>query len=1162
MQLFAVLSPGAELRSAHLDASTLNRLRPNTDSSWCSPPSPSHPSFGPRPESFASPLMGLQDPPLADAHELPTSSSSSSQSVGVASSESSIDTSQQQSAASSSPPSPSTTPTGSEKRVGTAISDAASSSLDAASASHPAGTIPSSSSEPASTTDTASQFAAFPNVGSLASSIPPSSLRQRKILTLKQTSEAADDQTQALAEQAQSPTSMFGSTPTASYLPINSRQVGSSTSSHLISWIAKHKMFVIFVLVALIVSVQVLLVGPFVMDMDPVKKFKAEGWPAWQPPKWLRPKPESPDSWYPSSTANVSDTLALDTAAELGPDSFPPRLSEVSYIGTPPTQASLYKDTNPHRGELPAYLESLLDRDPVLQPPPWPHKAPSITPEIWTTRVWNDQSKTDAADANHPDKQPQEPDWRKAPWDGWKPPVQELSTAPKALPKALPKVQHAFEDATRHSGRRNDPARDELVARRQKLVRNAFIHAWEGYKKHAWGHDELRPVSKSAQDPFNGWGASIVDALDTLLVMGLPKEYDLARQHVRDIDFRLVGGDRSAYGNADGRIPVFETAIRYLGGFVSAYDLSGDVLMRDRAEELAQLILPAFDTITGVPAGRIRMMETPEHPSRKPLDQSGSVILAEAGSLLLEFTRLWQVTGNRTYFDRVQRTTDWLDRNMTAAGRIETLFPNMIYPERNISYGTISFGGMADSYYEYLIKEHQLLGGRLEQYSRMYSDAIEGAKKLLISRIDTVPGVSLMTIGELSGSRYTAKLEHLACFSGGMLGLGSRIMTERADDIDLAKGITGTCWWSYNSSTTGIGPENLIFYTNDDDDRFELISLPDGTSRRGKPRGNPIVGVRSVHTSYLNRPETIESVFYMWRITGDAVWQERGWQMFASWVTHCMTDAGFSAIYDVNRSPADWSDSMESFTFAETFKYYYLLFSPPELISLDEYVFTTEAHPLLVPKEGQWARAGQGSKRFWEPSAPEESHLPSPTSGIYSGGERGQVGGLTNNQKQMLWTQWQTKNSALKIRDLINGLGGEALKNKLRSLVDRADRATSSGDDAQSATLSGDAESVGSRDPDHAEEYSADRLLASVAGTSVYAAHDGTLEVEFEEGTDAATQEAVMKHLESHYDAMDADSAASLLRSIDAVQEADAEAERKAEMEAYNLARLRSKGVR
>ncbi len=281
--------------------------------------------------------------------------------------------------------------------------------------------------------------------------------------------------------------------------------------------------------------------------------------------------------------------------------------------------------------------------------------------------------------------------------------------------------------------------------------------------------------------------------------------------------------------------------------------------------------------------------------------------------------------------------------------------------------------------------------------------------------------------------------------------------------------------------------------------------------------------------------------------------------MFASWVTHCMTDVGFSAIYDVTRSPAGWADSMESFTFAETFKYYYLLFSPPELISLDEYVFTTEAHPLLVPKDGKWAKAGNGSKKFWDAEAGAEAHLPLQNSGSYAGGEMGPVGGLTNNQKQMLWTQWQSKNSAHKIRDLINGLGGETLKNKLRNLMERTDPDMPSSVNASQATSDGASAQAPQESQSDARP---GRLLASVAGTSIYEAEDGTLEVEFAENTDAATQEAVLQQLDASFDTIDADSAARLLRSVEAVQAADEEAENKAREHAAHMARLRSKGIR
>lgn len=105
-----------------------------------------------------------------------------------------------------------------------------------------------------------------------------------------------------------------------------------------------------------------------------------------------------------------------------------------------------------------------------------------------------------------------------------------------------------------------------------------------------------------------------------------------------------------------------------------------------------------------------------------------------------------------------------------------------------------------------------------------------------------------------------------------MLGLGAKLLSRPAD-LTAARRFTETCWWAYNSTATGIGPEEVMFYRADDADRFEFNSDAEGHMHKGQPRGNPIQGVRYVGHDYRNRPETIESVLYMWRITGDEVWQ-------------------------------------------------------------------------------------------------------------------------------------------------------------------------------------------------------------------------------------------------------------------------------------------------
>lgn len=643
--------------------------------------------------------------------------------------------------------------------------------------------------------------------------------------------------------------------------------------------------------------------------------------PPSHPPGYGLPKPK-PNKHYPPSVSPTEPPMppgyeppysSISDKLRLSREAFPPPFAE----GRGPEPGKVrYPDGDPHAGMIPSLQWSILNMVKEPQRPPRPAAAPEINSTIYAQVLWtreNNGSKTGFEDSFKAHMQPLTPDPRPKPFDGWRPPLAALDPSSKPEEK-LGKVQFNFEAPSRRSGRHGDYARETVLIERQRLVRNAFLHAWEGYKRLAWGHDELRPVSQEPLDSFNGWGATIVDALDTLLVMDLPQEYDLARQHVRDIDFRHVGGERSAYGSQDGRIPVFETAIRYLGGFLAAYDLSGDELMRDRAEELAQLLAPAFSTNTGVPLGRIRFNQLPYRGS------GGSAILAEAGSMLLELTRLWQVTGNRTYFDRVQRTTDWLDYNMTAQAKLGALMPTTIFPESKNGYGWYSFGGMCDSYYEYLIKEHQLLGGRLPQYGRMYEAAVESARKWLIRDIVTVPGTPLVVFGLSNKNVWDAKLEHLACFTGGMMGLGSKLMPSRSKDYDLAQRLTETCWWTYNSSATGVGPEDTTFYRVGDSDRWQTKVHDDGTKERAGPSGFPIAGVKTQTTDYRGRPETIESILYMWRLTGDEIWQERGWQMFCSWVTHAMTTVGFANIYDVTRVPAVLADSMESFVFAETFK--------------------------------------------------------------------------------------------------------------------------------------------------------------------------------------------------------------------------------------------------
>ena len=165
-------------------------------------------------------------------------------------------------------------------------------------------------------------------------------------------------------------------------------------------------------------------------------------------------------------------------------------------------------------------------------------------------------------------------------------PSQSIISLPSGKPSAIPKIQHVF----------SDESANDRINRLQKLedVKAAFLASWNGYKNKAWTQDELTPVSGSYRNPFCGWAATLVDSLDTLLIMGLKEEFEEATNAVKNIDFTISNRPD---------LPLFEVVIRYLGGLIAAYDLSSGTyrVLLEKAEELAEVLMGAFDTPNRMP---------------------------------------------------------------------------------------------------------------------------------------------------------------------------------------------------------------------------------------------------------------------------------------------------------------------------------------------------------------------------------------------------------------------------------------------------------------------------------------------------------------------------------------------------------------------------------
>ncbi|XP_035628595.1 endoplasmic reticulum mannosyl-oligosaccharide 1,2-alpha-mannosidase isoform X2 [Oncorhynchus keta] len=446
---------------------------------------------------------------------------------------------------------------------------------------------------------------------------------------------------------------------------------------------------------------------------------------------------------------------------------------------------------------------------------------------------------------------------------------------------------------------------------RLEMVREAFRHAWKGYKEFAWGHDELKPVSKSYGEWF-GLGLTIIDALDTMWILGLKEEFEEARKWVET--------ELSFSKNVD--VNLFESTIRILGGLLSTYHLTGDEMFLEKAKDIGLRLMPAFKTPSKIPFSDVNIGKGTAHPPRWTSDST----LAEVTSVQLEFRELSRLTQDPQYQEVVNEVMRLVHK---LPGKHDGLVPMFINTNSGqfTHKGVFTLGARADSYYEYLLKQW-IQGGKTEpDLLEDYLEAIEGVKKHLLR---TSGPRKLTFVGELNHNRFNPKMDHLVCFLPGTLALGAHNGLPE-DHMELALQLMETCHQMYIQMETGLSPEIAHFNLQPYDGRD--------------------VDVKPADRHNLLRPETVESLFYLYRFTKDAKYRDWGWDILESFNKYTrVPSGGYTSISNV-RDPVNPGprDKMESFFLGETLKYFYLLFSDDlELLSLDKYVFNTEAHPLPI----------------------------------------------------------------------------------------------------------------------------------------------------------------------------------------------------------------------
>lgn len=521
--------------------------------------------------------------------------------------------------------------------------------------------------------------------------------------------------------------------------------------------------------------------------------------------------------------------------------------------------------------------------------------------------------------------------WRTLPWNY---PLETPRPLPSQGTDALPAVQFKFAEESEDGKKTRLDRRD--------AVKKAFERCWGSYRERAWLHDELKPVSGGSKDTFGGWAATLVDALDTMWIMDMRDEFSEA---VGAVD-KNISFASSSSGDV---ISLFETNIRYLGGLLAAYDLSGDDRLKKKATDAGDMILKAFDTPNHMPVGRWNIKAAAENKNQT----AGVTSLAEIGTLVLEFTRLSLITGDARYYDVTQRITDLLDESQMTT-KLPGLWSSSVDAgeARFDTSSGYTMGGNSDSAYEYFPKMMALLDDLDPVYERLYKRSMAATQEHLIYR-PMVPGEDdILMTGDAAAkddghSTLTPVTEHLTCFAGGMYALGGRL-TSNDSDVDVGRRLTDGCVWAYNATKSGVMSERIVgvpcaetAHCAWNETAWRAAVGADVADKDLPPKG--IAQLKS--KEYILRPEAIESVFIMYRVTGDKAWQEKAWAMWQAVDGLTKTDLANSAVADVDSTNSKKLDSMESFWLAETLKYFYLVFSEPGLINLDEWVLNTEAHP-------------------------------------------------------------------------------------------------------------------------------------------------------------------------------------------------------------------------
>eukprot|EP00210_Caulerpa_lentillifera_P000597 g578.t1 len=430
-------------------------------------------------------------------------------------------------------------------------------------------------------------------------------------------------------------------------------------------------------------------------------------------------------------------------------------------------------------------------------------------------------------------------------------------------------------------------------------VKSVFGETLENYMNYAFPMDDLLPISCRGSNSQGGMAITLLDSLDTLIVMNKSRELRLALEKIDEfVNFDL-----------DFMAHVFEVNIRVLGGLLSAHVLlkRNPALVPNYTDsllnaslDLGHRLLPAFDTVSGIPRSKVNLRTGASKDSfNEVYSESDITCCACGGTLLLEMGMLSRLSGQSIFEEKAKIAVHALFNLRSALGLLGNTV-NIQELEWKREDSSIGAGG--DSIYEYLLKAYMLFGDveYLKMFTELYAAVMQNMR--------------------------TPKL------AGGYQWIA---------DVHINEGHIIHPWisslsafWPGMQALAGLNEEAKNLHENYTDIWMKYAALPEKFSIDGKRR-------HPEQSGYPLRPELIESTYLLYSATKDPHYLELGRVLHKSLLSTNTSQCGFGSIKDV--STGELSDAMESFFLSESLKYLYLLHSNNTSL-INAFVFTTEAH--------------------------------------------------------------------------------------------------------------------------------------------------------------------------------------------------------------------------